>query len=373
MKARKAKAYSCINCSRSFDSNSNAAPIYCSVSCRRFYTRSKKYSAGVLNHDYIICAWDNQPVGKYMSDHIKKFHIDKTIEQYQAQFPGQPIIAPAYLEKISKNSGKHMQTDYYKSMFSNKIKGADNPNHKSKTTLQQRQLCSKYSKEYWRQNFPELTEAEIELSVSQFAKSSQVNRLTETQLEYWLKKCGGDAKLAKIMLKDRQTTFSLDKCIKKYGEVEGKKKWIDRQEKWKKKVFNEHTYIGGGRSIVSVDFFNKIINELKLPADSYMFDKNEKFMTDTINNLTYKYDFTYLPNKRIIEFNGDYWHCNPVIYESDYYHKIKDMTAQQIWDYDGIKTKLAESHGYTVMSIYERNWIDNPGETLKKCIDFLNA
>ena len=34
------------------------------------------------------------------------------------------------------------------------------------------------------------------------------------------------------MLKERQTTFTLDKCIFKYGEIEGQKIFRNRQEKW---------------------------------------------------------------------------------------------------------------------------------------------
>lgn len=37
-----------------------------------------------------------------------------------------------------------------------------------------------------------------------------------------------------LMLKNRQTTFSKEKCIKKYGEHEGLKIWQNRQEKWQK-------------------------------------------------------------------------------------------------------------------------------------------
>lgn len=37
---------------------------------------------------------------------------------------------------------------------------------------------------------------------------------------------------AKIALKESQTTFSLKKCIEKYGEIEGTKRWEERQDKW---------------------------------------------------------------------------------------------------------------------------------------------
>lgn len=48
-------------------------------------------------------------------------------------------------------------------------------------------------------------------------------------------------------------------------------------------------------------------------------------------NEKYFYDFCY--NKKIIEYNGDFWHANPKIYnESDVVHKNK--VAKDIWNYD---------------------------------------
>ena len=53
-------------------------------------------------------------------------------------------------------------------------------------------------------------------------KKSSENRLSETQLDYWIEKKGYNEEEAKIKLSERQSTFSLEKCISKYGEEEGK-------------------------------------------------------------------------------------------------------------------------------------------------------
>ncbi len=360
----------CIECGCEFKSNSIRSK-FCSINCKTEYRRINRLLKGFKDYDYIICKWDGKPVGKYMSEHIDKFYPSKTIKEYQLEFPDALIIAPAYLEKISKNSGKHMKTDKYKKMFSEKFKGVNNPNHSSNTTKLQRQLVSKYSKEYWKANFPELTENEIELKVSNFAHNSQKNRLTETQLEYWVKRCDGNLEEAKEKLKERQTTFSKEKLIKKYGEVEGLKKWSDRQKRWKDKVFNDKQWLGGGVSKVSNDLFEKIIKLNKLKQGDFLYGiKNEKFISN--KDLHYKYDFTYLPTKKIIEFHGDYWHCNPILYESNYYHKIKNMSAKEIWDYDEEKNELAKKHGYSILVIWEYDYRKNPEQTIKKCVEFLN-
>jgi hypothetical protein len=128
-----------------------------------------------------------------------------------------------------------MKLPEYKEKYRKLWLGEKNPNHKSNTTKLQRQLCSKYSREYWKKNFPEMSETEIDIKVSEFAKKSQINRLTETQLEYWINK-GYSEEEAKEKLKDRQTTFSKEICIKKYGEIEGLRKWKVRNKNWSKKL-----------------------------------------------------------------------------------------------------------------------------------------
>jgi hypothetical protein len=55
------------------------------------------------------------------------------------------------------------------------------------------------------------------------------------QVKYWIKK-GFNEGEAKLKVKERQTCFTKEICIQKYGEVEGLKKWEDRQIKWQKSM-----------------------------------------------------------------------------------------------------------------------------------------
>lgn len=52
-------------------------------------------------------------------------------------------------------------------------------------------------------------------------------------IDYY-KEQGHTEEEAKKLLSDRQSTFSFEKCIEKYGEIEGNIKFNDRQEKWQK-------------------------------------------------------------------------------------------------------------------------------------------
>ncbi len=61
----------------------------------------------------------------------------------------------------------------------------------------------------------------------------------------------------------------------------------------------------------------------------------------------------------LVEYNGDYWHCNPNKYSAEYFNHKKQMTAQQLWDYDGNKIDLAKNKGYNVETIWESDYKNN--------------
>ena len=189
------------------------------------------------------------------------------------------------------------------------------------------------------------------------------------QLEYWMAK-GFNRDEAKLRVKESQTTFSLDKCIEKYGKEKGQQVFQQRQKKWLASLHENFIQEGDGRS-PSSQFANSIIQaicgrlQIQVPT-------KEKYIRDGSTGMAYSYDFTLKQKRKIIEFNGDYWHCNPKLYEADYFNKNKQMTAQEIWDYDQVKIELAEQKGYQVLTIWESEWNDDPSRTVERCIQFLN-
>lgn len=68
------------------------------------------------------------------------------------------------------------------------------------------------------------------------------------------------------------------------------------------------------------------------------------------NGKSYYCDLCY--KNKIIEFNGDYWHCNKLFYNEDYYHALKGMTAKEIWEYDKQKIDYLKSCGYEVLIVW---------------------
>ncbi len=204
-----------------------------------------------------------------------------------------------------------------------------------------------------------------------------------TRIEYYIKK-GHTEEEAKKLISERQTTFSLDICIEKHGEEKGKVIWEERQRKWldnldskseeekieinRKKLFNNSGY-----SKISQKLFWEIHESYKLNNINFEELNSEVIRYDKINKKHYRYDYVDFTLKRCIEFNGDFWHCNPSKYNENYFHTIIKKTAKQLWENDSDKIKWLNSRGYEVLTIWESEYRKKPKETLEECLNFLNG
>jgi hypothetical protein len=346
--------------------------IYCSTTCKEAYAKkaaNEKFAQraesmqGVENVDYVVCKWCNSRVKRIYGIHIKNHHPGKTTFDYRKEFPEYPLTCKTDKQSTSKSSGLHMKDVKYRKIFSDKVKGENNPNHKSKTTVAVRKSRSPFSQDFVSYgNVKDKKEA-----VSAFVKTALCNRLTQTQLEYWVRECG-DEDLAKIMHAERQRTFTIEKCVQKYGEADGLRIWEERQTKWQKKILQNFINEGDGRSPQS-QWAKRIIKEC---CDSLNIDmpKKEKYISSKNNEKRYAYDFSY--SKKIIEFNGDFWHAHPNIFNAEDVIPVLNVTALEKWNYDKEKIKLAEFYGYEVLVVWESEYRKDPDTVVQKCIDFLN-
>jgi G:T-mismatch repair DNA endonuclease (very short patch repair protein) len=203
-----------------------------------------------------------------------------------------------------------------------------------------------------------------------------------TKIEYYLK-MGYSDEDAKNLLSERQKTFSLDICIQKHGKEKGRKIWEDRQKKWldnlnskseeekieinRKKLFNNSGY-----SKISQNLFWSIYEFYKKNNIKFEELNSEVIRYDKKNKKHYRYDYVDFTLKKCIEFNGDYWHCNPSKYNENYIHTIMNKSAKEIWDNDEKKIRWMNEHSYQVLTIWESEYRKNPEQTLEKCLNFLN-
>ena len=361
----------CVECGKTFHATNKDA-MFCCDKCKKDYTKRRSINRksaelianGIENEDYIIDRWNGLACKRIYGGWMKTMHPGKTSEDYKKEFPDALLCCKKDKYNTSKNSGQFMKTDEYRKKYSEMLKGENNPNHKSKTTEQQRKERSPFSKEFYK------TRGRDENEVYSFAKKALKDRLTETQLDYWIEK-GYNEETAKEMLAKRQRTFTLEKCIAKYGNKKGIEIWNKRQEKWKKSLTNHFIKYGDTRNALAQSEFailciKAICNKLQI-----LIPFSEKFITNKNTGKHFAFDFQY--ENKLIEFNGDYWHCNPSKYSFDYFNKRKNMTAKEIWEYDKEKINTAESYGYKVLVVWESEYNENKENTIQKCIDFINS
>ena len=60
--------------------------------------------------------------------------------------------------------------------------------------------------------------------------------------------------------------------------------------------------------------------------------------------------------KLAVEFNGDYWHCNPSVYSGSFFHPKKRKTAEQIWEDDRRRLQVLEKSGYRTLVVWENEY-----------------
>jgi hypothetical protein len=323
------------------------------------------------NFETVTCRICYKQYKKVFGRHLIKHNITK--EKYLERFPGAPLNSPLDEETFIKSGGKHMKTDKYKKMFSEKMKGDKNPMHKSNTTEQFRKEQSPYSKEFYIKRYPELTDNQIAEKISIFAKGSAEGRLLPLHKEYWLERGYSEEESIQKVI-DRQTTFSKEICIEKHGEEKGVQIWINRQKKWHDSI-NTNGNLKVGFSKISQELFNKISNFLGKDKCEYATNIGEYRLEKDNNKGYWLYDFKY--KNKIIEYQGDIYHANPNIYEAhECPHPFyKELTAKDLWEKDYMKKETAVYNNYDIIYIWDSEYrdkgVEKKYEIVKRCIDFL--
>lgn len=118
---------------------------------------------------------------------------------------------------------------------------------------------------------------------------------------------------------------------------------------------------------LELELINKIEDELKTSID---YSTKTKQYCVYVNNGPLFYDIVH--NNKAIEFNGDYWHCNPSKYPANYYHSQADMIAEEIWKKDKNKIDgLLAARGIPTLVVWEEEYLNNPTEVIKRCVEWL--
>ena len=231
----------------------------------------------------------------------------------------------------------------------------------------------------------------MKVSRKKLKDSGEYKKFSNCCIEFYLNK-GMTMEEAQESLKNRQSTNTIKSYIKKYGKDIGTEKFLKRNKKWSDDMENRYhsgeysrnpDNNGNGTyckftSIVEKKFCSLIIEKLK----KLNIDENKIYTSLTKNKQycifkdgkRYFYDFVYIDGdkRKIIEFNGDFWHMNPNIYSESDYNKLMCKTSKEIWDDDQKKYDIAKNYQhFEIMVVWELDWNKNNNKILNDCIDFL--
>lgn len=107
------------------------------------------------------------------------------------------------------------------------------------------------------------------------------------------------------------------------------------------------------------EMVNFLVDEMKLYDSMYYTtgDTRQSVIIDYETHGSYQVDFINERIGVIVEFFGDYWHCNPKTYDKNYVHETSGKRAEEIWEADKKRVKrIKELTGHEVMVVWESDW-----------------
>ena len=317
------------------------------------------------NEKTVTCRICGENSSRIYGKHLK-FKHNMTSKEYRKLFPDAPLSSKSDLKNTTKNSGKHMKQEKYKKMFSEMFSGENNPNHTSRATEEERKSRSPFSKKFIKYENVE----NLEEHISDFAKKALKNRIGSTTIEYFIQK-GLSEDNARKELKERQTTFSLEKCIEKYGEEMGRLRWIERQEKWLnsyKKVnyskISQELFIGLYFKLKE-NKFNEKVYFAKLDPNGLIHKLNKNYEFRLKLNKSFIVPDFFIPNiNLIIEFDGTYYHRNTSenkkreeVRDKNIKHSGYEVIHVKESDYIKDKNKIINDLFEIIMKKYKKNHV----------------
>lgn len=318
-----------------------------------------------------IITYNNENIEKfkYYNNYLKVVHI------YPAFF------IENFTDKINYNNKQNLE--YIQQYLLNGYKISDIPGFKTESI---------FSTDYWK--FVGWDEETAKSKVSEYQKNNGLKRSNKlksnpekykdcftTQLGYYIKQ-GLSEEDAKIKLKERQHTFSKEKCIKKYGEEKGLKIFNERQKKWQNTLINKDNYVEilisrqnyKGYSGISQELFNEIDKEISLlDIKTYFATKNHEYGIGIKNKGGVLYDFVIPSLKYAIEFNGEKFHPRKDKLTTDEWNNWKNPYTKEyadiIYKRDSEKIKALENKGFKIDIVWYNDYINNKQNIIRELIN----
>lgn len=315
MENKKIYKYTCKYCGKEFSSHS-ARSVYCSEQCKKNDNSHKLFPDGTDYVECKICGFRSNQIYRHIET-CHKISIEDYCSTYNIKYEN--LFSNSSHDKMS-NGQKKVIAEGRGHTFTSE----NNPS-KSKE-------CKDGRNSIWSMNFKGydgLTDAEKKLKIKQLSENSRKtmndNSNNPKRLDYYTSR-GFTEKEARTILKESQRTFSLGKCILKYGIQKGTDIFNRRQERWQNTLNSKppeeiericKAKMGNGfgwskkSQLLFKEIYKNIMNEYKeiyfatIKSDV----GNDEFMVlNPAAHTHYFLDFYVKDNNKVIEFDGDYWH-----------------------------------------------------------------
>jgi hypothetical protein len=215
---------------------------------------------------------------------------------------------------------------------------------------------------------------------------------------------------------NKSRSVTIENCVQKHGEYKGLEIWkqyCERQSYTNSKEYFIKKYgnddglakflkcnYAKGSSARPVDVAKKLNISLEEATELVIIQKSKFFYSselekefvrlveDKIGQLEHSslttpfgkwsnelnsyvvYDIKH--NDCIIEFNGDYWHCNPKLYQANDFGPRR-ILAKDIWERDRKKLQTALNYGYRVLTVWESDFKKNKEILIEEVIEWIQA
>lgn len=307
----------------------------------------------VFGNDAVVCNICSYK-GKTLIRHLTKMH-GLSASEYRNAYPNAVTVSKTTSEKMAKN-----------------FSGENNPGY------QHGGKYSPFSKKFIKYDGEDVDIKRAELIKRRDKTVKDNPQNNPLKLEFYLHK-GLSLYDARNALSKRQATFSLEKCIQKYGEDVGRQKWKERQTRWQETIYNKsQEEIDDINERKGLGKASKVSQELfkSLNRKTARYDANGGEKGIKLNNGTNVYP-DFLDGNKIIEFYGDLWHANPLFFSATDVPASKisskaNSTSEDIWSRNVYRVNKLIEENYKVLIIWENDFRLNKKETIEKCLNFLN-
>ena len=244
--------------------------------------------------------------------------------------------------------------------------GVDNPGKAKSVIEKHKQTClEKYGVSSYNKT-EEFKERYKNTCLNKYGVTNTTNapeireKIKQTNLE----KYGNEYAIASIVVKEKIKQTNLEKYG--YENPMSSNEIKEKMFNTKFKRYGNPYYTGINTGTIFSKFEKSVLNFIKENFSNLIIEENNRTI------LKGKEIDIYFPEiRKGIEINGDYWHCNPLIYESTYINR-KGKTAEEIWKHDNEKYELAKEQKIELLIIWEYDWMHNKNIIQENIKTFLN-